>query len=269
MRTAAVAFLLVVSGQAYGDELTEPARAPGFATLLRQDANSRAGADMTYFVFDGDSDTTLLRFDLHGHYVDPVSGAGVYAQVPITFASGDGDSETVLGGVELGGIYIPKLSSPNIGLVLRGGITLPTAPDDLTSLIGYLATFMRPVDIYAQLPKSSTLRLAASPILRSGQFFARADFGIDINIYMDEGDTVDPGLVIDVGAGIDLGGAAITGELTTISVTGDDGDSLTSAAVSARGTGTVQPYGALLIPIDDDVSDAFDLGLLVGVEGRM
>jgi hypothetical protein len=31
----------------------------------------------------------------------------------------------------------------------------------------------------------------------------------------------------------------------------------------------VQPYAALLIPVDDDVSDIFDLGLLAGLEARL
>lgn len=269
VRTSVVVLVLVASGAAHGDELNEPTRAPGFVTMLRQDANSRAGADLTYFVLDSDSDTTLLRFDLHGHYVDPASGAGVYAQVPIAYATGGGDSETALGGVELGGIYIPKLSSQDIGVVLRAGLTLPTASEDDAGLIGLIATFMRPIDVYGQFPKSSTLRLGVSPIIRSGQFFARADLGLDINVYVDEGDTLDPALVVDVGAGIDLGGAAITGEITTLAITGDDGESLTSAALSVRGTGRVQPYGALLIPVDDDVSDTFDLGLLAGIEGRL
>lgn len=276
MRIGVVAVVMLVSGTARGDELADPTRAPGFVTMLRQDANSRVGADLTYFVFDNDTDATLLRFDIHGQYVDPVSGAGFYAQVPIAYltgagssVSGSGESETAVGGIELGGIYIPKLSTPGLGLVLRAGLTLPNAPDDDSGLIGLIATFMRPIDVYAQFPKASTLRLGVSPIIRSGQFFARADLGLDVNVYVDEGDTVDPGLVVDVGVGIDLGSAAIMGEITTLAVTGDGGDSLTSAAISARGTGSVQPYGALLIPVDDDVSDVFDLGLLFGVEGRL
>jgi hypothetical protein len=276
MRTGVLALVLLASGAARGDELNEPTRAPGFVTMLRQDANSRVGADLTYFIFDNESDATLLRFDIHGQYVDPVSGAGFYAQVPIAYltgagnsVSGSGDSETAVGGIELGGIYIPKLSTPGLGLVLRAGLTLPNAPDDDAGLVGLFATFMRPIDVYAQFPKSSTLRLGVSPIIRSGQLFARADLGLDINVYTDQGDTLDPGLVVDVGVGVDLGGAAIMGEITTLAVTGDDGDSLTSAALSVRGTGSVQPYGALLIPVDDDVSDVYDLGLLFGVEGRL
>ena len=238
--------------------------------MLRQDANSRLGGDITYFVLDGSADATVLRFDLHGHYVDPASGAGVYAQVPVTWFSENDNTETVLGGVEVGGIYIPKFNTPGFGMVLRGGITLPTVSDDDTALAGLVATYLRPIDLYAQIPKSSTLRLGASPMFRSGKFFARIDAGLDVNVYIDGSDTVDPGIVLDLGAGFDFGNAAIMGELSTLAITGDNGESISSFALSVRGNaGAVQPYGALIIPMDSDVKQTFDAGLLAGIEGRL
>ena len=46
MRHGVVALVMLVSGTARGDELADPTRAPGFVTMLRQDANSRVGADL-------------------------------------------------------------------------------------------------------------------------------------------------------------------------------------------------------------------------------
>ena len=109
-------------------------------------------------------------------------------------------------------------------------------------------------------------------MIRSGNFFARLDAGLDINVYTDGGDGPDPGILINLGAGVDLGSAAIMAELTTIKITGDGGGdfSITGAALSVRGhAGAVQPYGALLIPLDSDVQEVFDAGLLAGIEGRL
>jgi hypothetical protein len=167
---------------------------------------------------------------------------------------------------------MPKLSSPGVGVVLRGGLTLPTVDDDDDgALVGFLASYLRPTDLYAQLPRAMSLRLSASPMIRSGQFFARLDAGLDINVYHDgPGDNADPAILINVGAGFDLGNAAIMGEITTLAVTGDGGDSLTAAALSARfDAGSVTPYVSLLIPVDDDISEFFDAGLVLGLDAKM
>ncbi|HEY5947032.1 MAG TPA: hypothetical protein VIV40_16120 [Kofleriaceae bacterium] len=270
MRTWVIVATLTCASSVYADELTEdPARSPGFVDILRQDANSRAGGELTYFFIDG-GDATLWRVDLHGHYVDPNSGFGGYAQIPITHVDDNNNSDTVLGGLEVGGLYIPKLSTPNVGLVLRAGLALPTVDNDDSALIGFLSSYMRPTDLYSQLPRAASLLLSASPMIRSGNFFARIDLGLDLNVYVDQGDTVDPGLLVNVGAGFDAGTAAIMGELSTLVVTGDNGDSLTSAALSVRfDAGSVQPYLALLLPVDNDVSDIFDAAIVVGIEGRL
>ena len=270
MRTSVVAVCVLAASSAYADELVQdPAASPGFTILLRQDAVSRAGGELTYFFIDGRDDMVMLRFDLHGHYVDPSSGLGGYAQVPISFLS-DNTSETVLGGGEVGGIYIPKLASQEIGLVLRAGITLPTVSDEDNALIGLVASYLRPSDVFSQVPRSSTLRFSASPTLRSGTFFARLDAGLDINVYADGRDTIDPAIVLNAGAGVDLGTVAIMGEISTFALLGDEDFSLASAAVSVRShAGPVQPYGALLIPIDKDASEPFHVGVLAGVEARL
>src|SRR6185503_8822706 len=170
-----------------------------------------------------------------------------------------------------GMVYIPKLSSPGVGLVLRGGLTLPTGSDDNDdALVNLITTFLRPTDLWVQLPRSSSLRLAVSPVFRSGTFFGRIDAGVDLNVYRDTGDKIDPAVLLNFGAGVDLGTVALMGEISISAVTGDNGESVSSGALSIRGTaGGVQPYGAVLIPIDDDVKGIFDLGLLLGLEARL
>lgn len=268
--------VVAAASPAFAEELAadraqvEPTHSPGFVTTLRQDGVSRAGADLTYLSLEESGNTTLLRLDLHGHYVEPASGIGGYAQIPLLLVNGPDDSETVLGGVELGMIYIPKLATPGFAVVLRGGVTLPTVEDDTFAFAGLVATYLRPTDLYAQIPRSSTLRLAASPMFRSGPMFVRLDVGADINVYNDGGDTVDPGVLLNVGVGLDLGTMAVMTELTTIAVTGDSQDAISAAAISTRFRAwVVQPYAALLFPVDDDAGDAFDGGLLVGLEGPM
>src|SRR5688500_10492623 len=59
----------------------KPAKAPGYVLLDRFDGQSRATFDASYL----DTETgegTILRFDVHAHYVDAASGFGGYAQVP-------------------------------------------------------------------------------------------------------------------------------------------------------------------------------------------
>src|SRR5262245_57724105 len=97
LRVVAIHVLLVASAGA--DELgrPDPAQSPGFVNMLRQDASSRAGGEISYIGIANEPNLTLLRFDFHGHYVDANSGLGGYAQLPITSATGTGDSVTAFG----------------------------------------------------------------------------------------------------------------------------------------------------------------------------
>lgn len=280
MRIKSICLLVLTTGVAHADDDVPPAAeataAPGFVNLDRQDAASRAGGDVTYLALDSESDVTLLRIDLHGHYVDPKTGFGGYAQVPIATYFGDGESGSAFGNLEIGGIFVPKLKSPEVGVVLHAGITLPTgpSPNDEDGIVGAVAGYLRPADLYQVIPRSATLRLGASPMVRSGKVFGRVDLGLDVNLYIDDGDSefsqdVDSAAHFAVGGGLDLGGAAVMGELSVLRIFEDDAESLVVGAVSVRGTGPkIQPYGALSIPLSpDDLGDVIDLGLTAGVEG--
>src|SRR5689334_19185855 len=113
----------------------DPAKSPGFLSMDRQDGRSVVGAEAAY-LFYGNLPTgasiTPVRFDLYGRYIDPDSGFGGYAQIPISYAKlGDSTSNmsqsyTGVGDLEIGGIYVPKISTPGLGLIVHAGLTLPT-----------------------------------------------------------------------------------------------------------------------------------------------
>ena len=276
MRVLVIASLLLAT-PAVADGLgPSPTHSPGFTTLLRHDSQSRAGGDITYFILDGDNpnDARIMRFDLHGQFVDANSGFGGYAQVPITYFSDDSGSETVLGNAELGMIFVPKLSTPDFGLAARVGLIVPSGPEggflDQDAFIHATGTLLRITDLYNVIPDATSLRLAASPMFRGGTFFGRVDVGIDVNLSDGDSNTnPETGFLLNIGGGVDLGSAALMGELATYRTFEDNSETLNVAAISVRGTGAVQPYGALLIPLEDDVGNTIDLGFLFGIEARL
>ena len=240
-----------------------------FVTIDRMDDSSRAGVDVAVQV--DTPDATFLRLDAHGQYVDPASGLGGYLTAPIGHAAGGGESYTSLGDVEAGVLYSPRLSNPDLKVVLHGGLTLPTAPSDNDHLLTNVYTVgPRLTDFYLVVPEGWSLRLGVSPIVRSGALFARADVGLDVNLHAAQGENVDSVVRVDAGAGIDLGDAALMAELTNIHVNGDGGDWLDTGALTLRGeVGTVQPYAAFVVGLDDDARDLIHEAITVGIDGRL
>jgi len=249
-----------LAGVARADEETTeaPLDIPGFVTLDRADGRSFFELDGGMSFFEGDDPDFNLRMDLHGQYVSP-SGAGGYATLPIAFLADNDDSETALGNVEFGGIYNIR-QSPTTSIALRGGLTLPTAnSDDLGEAIVRFATmYGRLTDLTSVSAKVTWLRLAISPIYRDGNVFFRADGGLDLAIDSPDDSDVDPLVRFDVGAGIIAGSVALTAELVTVGTTGDvdEGDDrfFNTLALSACGglSGSVQGFGALVVPLDSD-----------------
>jgi len=254
------------------------ASATPFVQMDRQDSESRAGADLTYHLLnnDGPNSATLLRFEAHGQYVDPASGAGGYLQMPIAFLTGDGDSVTSVGNLELGGIFVIPGETK---IVLHGGIALPTSREESDdAFVGVVAGYLRPHDLYATLPKTTTARLGVSPIFRSGKAVARIDVGLDINVDgPNDNSDVEPALHINVGGGYMVSPtASINAELITMTIIGEDingdtdSETVSVAALSARfWTGGFTPYAALLLPLDNEISAFIDAGLLIGAEGQL
>ena len=249
---------------------------PGFAQLDRMSTVSSAGADLSYLSLDDDGagdvfDVTVLRLDLHGQYISPVSRFGGYAQVPVSMVFGEGDDSQSIGNLELGGIYAPRLGNPDVGVILRGGVTLPTAGDDVEDfLVNGIAALARPTDLALAIPEGLSLRLGISPVIRNQGFFGRADVGIDLNINNSGNDTSDPILHYSVGAGYDFGIAAIAAELANVTILGDDGfgdSTVNMASVSGRVTqGQVHPFVAFLLPLDEDARETIDAVVALGVD---
>jgi hypothetical protein len=80
----------------------------------------------------------------------------------------------------------------------------------------------------------------------------------------------------NAGVGVDLGGGLdIMGEVVNLYDIGDT-DSMTgtswidAAALSLRlHSGSLQPYAALVLPLDDDASSLMTAALTIGIEGSM
>jgi hypothetical protein len=258
---------------------------PGFITMDRFDASSRFGLEASYLFpnhTDG-ADVTSLRFDLHGQWVDPYTGAGAYIQVPFSYLgttqnSDDGpatsNSTTAIGDVEVGGLFL-AVRQRNVALVLRGGITLPTAPTSQDgSQSNLIAGYMRLTDIYLAVPDAVTVRASASLLVRNGQLFARADLGVDVNASAGQGVDADSFVHANVGVGVELGGVALMAESVNVY---DTSSEITSGGLGASwiDTGAVsirfrnrglQPYAALVFPLDHDSNQFMSAALTLGFD---
>jgi hypothetical protein len=244
-----------------------------FVTMDRQDASSRAGVEVSK-LFYPDSTTTNglsgLRFDIHGQYITP-NAIGIYLTAPIGHISGTGDSETALGDVEVGGVFIPQLADSNMKLVIHAGLTLPTQSKDLNPLLTSAYTMpARLADYYLIVPEGLSLRAGVSPIIKSGQVFFRGDLGFDANLSAADGSDAKNALRVNAGAGLDLGVAAVMVESTNLYVSGNNGGWVNSGAVSARfDGGSVYPYAAIVVGLDDDIRQIMEEAVTVGLEGRL
>ena len=277
------ALALVMIALAAGTVAAQPmAGSPTFATMDRQDGESKIGASLGWTFFDdeafGNNDISTLRADVYGHYVSE-SGLGGYGLVPLSFLFVDDapglDDESAIGNVEGGVLYVIR-SGPH-DFVLHGGVTLPTADDDEGAIANALGIFPRLTDLALIYPETFWLRLGVSPILRAGQFVIRLDGGLDFAVSSD-GEEPDPVLRLNVGAGIDTGTFAILGELVTVAGLGDedvdvdddDEDYLHTAAISARfRAGSIEPGLALGFPLDEVVRDFVEFFVVGGIQGRI
>ena len=273
------ALALVMIALAAGTVAAQPmAGSPTFATMDRQDGESKIGGAIGWTFFDDDNfsdeDINAVRFDIYGHYVAP-SGIGGYGQINMSSVFTDEDDESAVGNVEGGVVYVIRTGMHDI--VLRGGITLPTADDDEGAFANIFATYPRLTDLAMAAPETFWLRLSASPILRAGQFVFRIDGGIDFAVSSD-GEEPDPLGRLNVGGGIDTGGFVVLGELVTLTSLGDDDDAggdeedfIHTAAISARfRAGSLEPGVALGFPLDEDIRDGLGIEffLIAGLQGR-
>ncbi|HTR53005.1 MAG TPA: hypothetical protein VMJ10_20060 [Kofleriaceae bacterium] len=253
---------------------------PGFVTMDRFDASTRFGAELSYLFPDHISgDLTAARADLHGQYVDPRSGLGVYGALPMAYVSASAPgspsmSYTAIGDLELGGLYLPRMMTPNVALVLRAGIALPTGASGMNEeLSNTLGAFTRLDDLYLSIGGGLSGRFSGSLLVRQGQLFARIDGGIDANKSNSNQGNIDAVAHFNAGAGIDVGQLAVMGEFVNLydvgSTSNASGSSwIDAAALSIRfHSGQLQPYAAFVIPLDDDANALMSYALTVGIEG--
>ena len=274
LRTAISLLLVSVAAPAAAQEPDAPADPfPNLSTLDRTTDHTSFNGSLALSFFGDNGPDIAARVDLGGQYVTP-QGFGGYAQLPITYLEGGDDSETELGNVELGGVYVAG-AGEGLDVVIKGGLVLPTGPDDLNFLVTYAgAAIPRLTDLISAAPDVTALRLNGSPLYRQGTFFVRGDLGIDIVIDEADGADSDPLIHINVAAGVQTGKVTIAGELVTLGTTGDvDEDEgrfyHTAAATVGFDAGSVRPYGALVVPVDNDLATEFldgTLAIIAGIE---
>jgi hypothetical protein len=287
---AAAVLGAAASPAAAQEQVAEPmGEVPGCALLDRADGVNRAGVELGYTMFDSPAgvDFTALRIDLHGQWLMPmgVGRAGGYAILPVSYARIDPDmgatnAEWVIGDAELGGVYRQRLSS-ELDVAAHLGVTLPTAPEgslSATEISGFangFAIYARPNDLVHAVPESSYLRLGVSPMLRSGQFFARADVAVDVPVHSANDEDLPTIGRLNGAAGVQASSMAFLFELVNLinleePETEDEDRWLTFAGVTARYTdGPWQPSLTLLLPLDDDIREAVDMVLIAGVQALL
>ena len=268
------------SGQPYEPpapaSLDDSGPTPAFSLLDRTSGESKIHVGFGYTFFDEDNgllgnDLSSQRVDVHGQYVDPVTGFGGYGVLTYGRISANDVSEDALGNIEIGGLYQLRGEVP---VTLRAGLALETA-DDEDALIVAFSGFHRLGDILVNNPDTTTLRFAASPILRQGQTFFRIDAGLDVPL--SDSDTFDVDALgrLNFGLGIDLGQAALQAELINLIALGDLGgdDDLSDRLIHLVGLGgrftghpVIQPGLTIAIPVDEDFRDFVQFILLFNAE---
>lgn len=244
-------------------------RAPAFVTLDRGNTTSYGDASLATSFFDGEDPDFNMRLDLYGQIVFG-GGTGGYFSLPVSYLANNDESETALGNLEVGGLHNLQLN-PNTILVLRGGITLPTAADDIEGLVTNLAnSHVRLTDFIAVYPDTSALRVATSAVHTSGKVVFRVDGGFDIPLSSPEGADSDPIVRLNLGFGVMAGQATFSGELVSVGKTGEVGlgedRTLHSIAAAARfDFGAAQAFGAVVLPLDaNGTTFEVDLSLIAG-----
>ena len=228
------------------------------------------------------------RGEAHVEVVDPGTGLGGYVRVPYTHYWGTAmydASASAFGDIDLGGVLRVR-TSYDIDIVLHAGFTLPTAPQSENEP-NVFTSLARCEDLALALPDATSIRIGASPMWRSGHFVARADLGIDFNL-SNHYETAQFGAIesydigwiahLDAGVGYVDQAFALMVELTSIRVDGEFPVSemlpgtpygrFVSAALSMRfGFGKVEPYVALLVPLQGSIEyNRLGFGATAGVD---
>jgi hypothetical protein len=260
---------------------------PTFATMDRQDGTSFVGLQLAYTPLaqtaGRDPDVqglTAVRLDLYGQYVLR-SGLGFYGILPAShlFAEVLAD-ETALGNVEAGGLYVLSPGGA-FELVVRGGVTFPTADDHgqgglLTGIdANRLSSWARLTDFAQTWPETSWARVAVSPIFQRNGLVLRADLGVDSAAATPDDD---PGPILraNLGGGLDAGDLALLIETVTIATPDQEPfleyeDLVHTLSFSLRlRVGRLQPSLAVGgVPFNDSIKDYLEWFLIAGLQASL
>lgn len=233
---------------------------PGFMTLDRMDASSRAGVQGGWHKIDDVSigDAFVVRLEPYGQYVLPNRAVGFYGRIPLAhqFVFG-GDDGTGLGNLELGGFFLPLHTSE---WVLRAGLALPTASDGLANaLANFDSRFERLTDFVLIGPSYTTLRVSGSTVRQWDNIYLRADVGLDGVV--SKGGTATGATTVfgraNVAGAIRASGVDFTGEL--VNLVAFNGTSVPSGltnhllhtiAFGVRSPGQDQFHFGVVFPLD-------------------
>jgi hypothetical protein len=215
-----------------------------------------------------------VGFEAHAQAVGS-DGLGVYAVIPAAVSS-----TSTFGEIELGGIYAEPVWS-GLDMVARAGVALPTGSAGLDAeAVNAIASTPRLGDAVLGYPDTTAARLGLSPLWHRGRWFARGDLGLDIPLKPAANITFGaPLLRLDAGVGIDLGSVVLSAELANVLVFRDFVDNSAgpglpqrtawydTAAIGARlRFGTVEPYAAVIVPLEQDSASYFDVAFTLGLD---
>jgi hypothetical protein len=232
------------------------ADAPYFGLLDRPTDRSRIGLDLNYVHVDTlDFPDGVIRIEPHLEYVSDGKFGG-YVSLPFhgTFIAEETDAS--VGGIELGGLFVARI--PLVPLVLRGGITLPTASSD-DVVVNALAAQSRTVDAVQALPETFALRASASLVSNLPMIGFRADIGVDLPV-TDLADDIDvehdPIIHIGGGAAVGLLGFKLALEIVNVFSASDSTQNTHQLGLSAHfGLGPLNTYVGAATLLDGFVED--------------
>lgn len=261
-----LAFTSLVAGTAAADPLTPAARPIRFTSLAPDGVETEVRGRVGFTFLDG-ADSTLTSIQIEGQFMS-AAGMGGYLRT----SGAQIEDSSGIGNVEVGALY-RFAASPDTSVAFRGGLTLPTATDDLDGLANAVATLMtRPSDAPNYVPDFVTLRASVAPTYRTGAITLRADAGLDVPIDTgDNGGDTDPLFHIDVGAGVTSGQISGTVELATVGSTGDGDGTFHALSIGAQyAADKITPSVTFAIPFSSEEDNIFDgYTLLLGVNATL
>ena len=227
-----------------------------FITMDRGAAGSEVGGAFSVsLASDEVGSSNGFRFDAHGRHALQQVPLSIYWAVPLSIASFQDDTEMALGNIEGGVLHL--LSHANHTIVLRGGLTLPTASADAGFFANLSGLFVRLADVAAISPETLWLRTSGSALGRAGRIVYRLDLGLDLPLSDADGFEAEVFLRVNGAVGLQLGRVQISTELVTSGAITGDGDLTDRFFHSLAGAihfpiRHVQAYAGLITPLDSD-----------------